>query len=123
MYPADANRYENEIQLRNQNLRQACARNLVVRLDEELSLTEWQRQKLSKELTDNWDDSWTTTTVMASTNSLGFLANIPDEFIAPYLDAAQRTLWNSVPKAGHMVWGGAAGAFLGMGAPTPDDRE
>jgi hypothetical protein len=122
--PAQARRYENEIQLRNANLRQACAWNLVVRLDEELSLTEWQRQKLCTELTDNWDDSWTMTAVMASTNSVGFIPSIPDELVVPYLDASQRTLWNSVQKMGNnIVWGGAAGAFLGMGAPTPDDQD
>jgi predicted HicB family RNase H-like nuclease len=121
--PERATRFESEIQMRSANLRHACACNLVVALDQELSLSEWQRQKLCTELADNWDDSWTTTVVLGSTNALGFLPNVPDELVVPYLDAAQRTLWNSLAKRGNMVWGGAAAAFLGMGAPALEDKE
>jgi hypothetical protein len=121
--PEQARRFETEIQMRSATLRHACACNLVVALDQELSLSEWQRQKLCTELADNWDDSWTTTVVLGSTNALGFLPNVPDELVVPYLDAAQRTLWNSLAKRGNMVWGGAAAAFLGMGAPALEDKE
>jgi hypothetical protein len=121
--PERATRFESEIQMRSANLRHACACNLVVALDQELSLSEWQRQKLCTELADNWDDSWTTTVVLGSTNPLGFLPNVPDELVVPYLDAGQRTLWNSLTKRGNMVWGGAAAAFLGMGPPALEDKE
>jgi len=121
--PEQASRYQSEMQMRSANVRHACACNLVVALDQELSLSEWQRQKLCTELADNWDDSWTTTVVLGSTNALGFLPNVPDELIVPYLDAAQRTLWNSLAKRGNMVWAGAAAAFLGMGAPALEDQE
>jgi len=121
--PEQASRYQSEMQMRSANVRHACACNLVVALDQELSLSEWQRQKLCTELADNWDDSWTTTVVLGSTNALGFLPNVPDELIVPYLDAAQRTLWNSLAKRGNMVWAGAAAAFLGMGAPALEEQE
>jgi hypothetical protein len=121
--PEQVSRYQSEMQMRSASVRHACACNLVVALDQELSLSEWQRQKLCTELADNWDDSWTTTVVLGSTNALGFLPNVPDELIVPYLDAAQRTLWNSLAKRGNMVWAGAAAAFLGMGAPALEDQE
>jgi hypothetical protein len=121
--PEQGRHFESETQMRGANLRHACASNLVVALDQELSLSEWQRQKLCTELAENWDDSWTTTVVLGSTNPLGFLPNVPDELVVPYLDAAQRTLWNSLAKRGNMVWAGAAAAFLGMGAPAMEDKE
>jgi hypothetical protein len=120
---AQASRYDSEIKKRNANLHLVCARNLVVALDQELCLTEWQRQKLGTELAGNWDDSWTMTVVLGSTNNAGFLPNIPDEFIVPYLDATQRSLWNSLPKRGNTVWGIRAAAFLGMTPPALDDQE
>jgi hypothetical protein len=121
--PAQAARYDDEIKKRNANLRQVCARNLVVALDEELSLTEWQRQKLYAELSDNWDESWTLGVVVLSTRSMQMLPNVPDELVVPYLDAAQRTLWNSLSKGVNVFWGVEFAAFLGMGPPMLGDQE
>jgi hypothetical protein len=121
--PAQAARYDGEIKKRNANLRQVCAQNLVVALDEQLALTEWQRQKLTAELSDNWDDAWTTTVVVTATQMPDMLPNVPDELVVPYLDATQRGLWNSLPKRGMIYWGIQNSAFLGMDAPQMDDRE
>ena len=98
-------------------------RNLVVALDEELSLTGWQRQKLYTELSDNWDESWTLGVVVLSTRTMQMLPNVPDELVVPYLDAAQRTLWNSLSKGGNVFWGVEFAAFLGMGPPMFGDQE
>jgi hypothetical protein len=124
--PEQIKRYEGEIQLRDANLRQACARNLIVAIDQELSLTEWQRQKLSTELAGNWDDSWTTTVVLTSMNNnsaVNFLPNVPDELVVPYLDATQRSLWSGLQKRENGIWGGIGAAFLGMGPPALDTGE
>lgn len=116
-------RYDNEIKKRNANLRQVCAQNLVVALDEQLALTEWQRQKLTAELSENWEDSWTTTVALSATLMPEMLPNVPDELVIPYLDATQRGLWNNLPKRGTIFWGIQNSAFLGMDAPQMDDRE
>jgi hypothetical protein len=121
--PAQAARYDDEIKKRYTNLRQVCARNLVVALDEELSLTEWQRQKLFTELSDNWDESWTLSVVIVSTRTYQMLPNVPDELVVPYLDAAQRTLWNGLSKGGNVFFGIEFAAFLGMGPPMFVDQE
>jgi hypothetical protein len=113
-------RYETEVNLRNANLRRVCARNLVVTLDEELSLTESQRQRLYSVLANNWDDAWTMTAVM-TTNNIGFVPNIPDELIVPYLDAAQRPLWNTVSKS--ILGNGMPALFLGAGPPAPRNED
>ena len=115
--------YDGEIKKRNANLRQVCAQNLVVALDEQLALTEWQRQKLTAELAENWDDSWTTTVVVTATQMPEMLPNVPDELVVPYLDATQRGLWNNLPKRGMIYWGIQNSAFLGMDAPQMDERE
>ena len=121
--PAQAARYEAEIQKRTANLRQVCARNLVVALDQELLLTEFQRQKLCAELAGNWDDSWTMTVVQGSVISPGWVPNVPDELIVPYLDAEQRVLWNTLPKRGNTVWGLQTSAFLGMAPPAMEELD
>jgi hypothetical protein len=121
--PAQANRFDSEIKKRTANLRQVSARNLVVAIDQELSLTEWQREKITKELTDNWDDAWTMTVVLGSSSNSALIPAVPDELIVPYLDAAQRSLWDGLPKRGNMVLGVRTSAFLGMSPPAADDEE
>jgi hypothetical protein len=120
--PAQASRYESELKKRKENLRRTCARNLVVSLDEELCLTESQRQKLFTELADNWNDSWTTTLVMRVSNP-AWLPDVPDELVVPHLDAAQRSRWHSMPKRGNIVWGAGAAPFLGMGPPALENQD
>jgi hypothetical protein len=121
--PAQTARYETEIQKRIANLRQVCARNLVVALDQELFLTEFQRQKLCAELASNWDDSWTMTVVQGSVGNPGWVPTVPDEFIVPYLDAEQRLLWNTLPKRGNTVWALQTTAFLGMTPPAMEELD
>ncbi|HET6324299.1 MAG TPA: hypothetical protein VFG04_06330 [Planctomycetaceae bacterium] len=121
--PAQSARYDSEIQKRSDNLRQACARNLVVAFDEHLSLTEWQRQKLSAELAHNWDDSWTIAVALGAGQMVDMLPNVPDELVVPYLDATQRTLWNNLPKRTTVFWGVDMSAFLGIGPPLLGDQE
>jgi hypothetical protein len=121
--PAQAARYEAEIQKRTANLRQVCARNLVVALDQELFLTEFQRQKLCAELAGNWDDSWTMMVVQGSAGNAVWLPNVPDELIVPYLDAEQRLLWNTLPKRGNTVWNLETTAFLGMAPPAMEELD
>ncbi len=121
--PAQAERFESECKKRAANLRQVSARNLVVAIDQELSLTEWQRKKITAELTDNWDDAWTMTVVLGSSSTSGLIPAVPDELIVPYLDAAQRSLWDGLPKRGNMVLGVRTSAFLGMPPLAMDDEE
>jgi hypothetical protein len=120
--PAQANRFHSEIKKRSANLRQVSARNLVVAIDQELSLTEWQRQKITEELTDNWDDAWTMTVVLGSSSNSALIPAVPDELIVPYLDAAQRSQWDGLPKRGNMVLGVRTSAFLGMSPPADDEE-
>jgi hypothetical protein len=120
---AQALRYEAEIQKRTTSLREVCARNLVVALDQELGLTQFQRQKLCAELAANWDDSWTMTVIQGSFVNSSWLPNVPDELVLPYLDAEQRLLWNTLPKRGNTVWSLRAGAFLGMAPPAMEELD
>jgi DNA-directed RNA polymerase specialized sigma subunit len=121
--PAQVARYVSEIQKRKANVRQACARNLVVRLDRELCLTARQREKLCAELAGNWDDAWTVSVVMTSMNEQGVIPTVPDELIVPHLDALQRLLWNRLLKRGKIIWRVDETAFLGMTPPDMDDED
>jgi hypothetical protein len=58
-----------------------------------------------------------------ATRTLQMLPNVPDELVVPYLDAAQRTLWNGLSKGNNTFWGVEFAAFLGMGPPMFVDQE
>jgi hypothetical protein len=122
--PAQAALYDGEIKKRDENLRQVCARNLVVALDEELCLTAWQREKLYTELSHNWDEAWTMTVVLGAMHMMDMFPSVPDELVVPHLDAAQRALWSHLSNRNNNVfWGLEINAFLGMGPPLLDDQE
>jgi hypothetical protein len=116
-------RYEREVKKRTENLRQVCARNMVVALDEELSLSESQRQKICAELAANWNDAWTISAVFAATSVYTMLPNLPDELVVPYLDASQRAIWDDLSKQDTRVFPMRTSAFLGMAPPAPDQEE
>jgi hypothetical protein len=112
--PAQVARYEAEAAKRKAFRNLACARNLLVTLDDELFLTPKQREELCFDLSQNWDEAWTVTLALTSTNERGLIPAVPDELMMPHLDPLQRLLWRRLPKTGKIVWRLDQTAFLGL---------
>ena len=92
-----ADRYRAEIG-RHEDARKALAvRNLVTRLDRDLVLTRDQREKIETSLTTHWDDSWCQSIEMLANDQL-HLPLIPDPYIIPYLNPAQKNVWWGTQK-------------------------
>ncbi len=89
-------------------------RNLLVTLDGELFLTPKQREELCTDLSQNWDDAWTVSLALTSTNERGLIVAVPDELIMPHLDPLQRLLWRRLPKTGKLICALDQTAFLGL---------
>jgi hypothetical protein len=112
--PAQVARYEAETAKRKAFRNLACARNLLVTLDGELFLTPKQREELNTDLSQNWDDAWTVSLALTSTNERGLIPAVPDELMMPHLDPLQRLLWRRLPKTGKLIWRLDQTAFLGL---------
>ncbi len=112
--PVQIARYEAEVTSRKVFRNLACARSLLVTLDGELFLTTRQRDELCADLAQNWDEAWTATIALTSTNDGGVIPAVPDELILPHLDPLQRLLWRRLPKTGKINWPLDQTAFLGL---------
>ncbi len=112
--PVQIARYEAEVTSRKAFRNLACARSLLVTLDGELFLTTRQRDELCADLAQNWDEAWTATIALTSTNDRGVIPAVPDELILPHLDPLQRLLWRRLPKTGKINWPLDQTAFLGL---------
>ena len=108
-------RYRAEIARRDASRKQLAVRNLVARLDRELVLSPEQRDKIAGSLTSHWEDSWLQSIEMFMYD-YQFLPPIPDQFVAPFLNDPQKTIWRSIQKV-YGFWGG----FGMMGGIMVDD--
>ena len=109
---AQATRYEQETQQRAEFLKQVKIRNLVARLDENLSLRAEQRDKLQASLTSNWRDTWCQSLQMFMWDNQ-YVPEIPNQFVEPVLDNEQKSIWRSLQKV--TVNFGWDGGMLGGG--------
>jgi hypothetical protein len=100
---------------RDASRKQLAVRNLVARLDRDLVLGSDQRDKVAESLSSHWDDSWCTSLEMLMQDNQ-YLPPIPDHYVAPFLNDAQKTIWRSIQKV-HGFWGG----FGMMGGIMIDD--
>jgi hypothetical protein len=113
--PALAARFQDEIARRDASRKQLAIRNLVARLDRDLVLSPDQRGKVAESLTAHWDDSWCQSLEMFMYD-YQFLPPIPDQYVAPFLNDAQKRIWRGTQKV-QSFWGG----FGMMGGIMVDD--
>ncbi len=93
-----ADRYRQEMARRAEARKRIAARNLVVLLDQRLILAPDQRVKIEGSLIEHWDDSWSPSLLSIGMNTRYF-PTIPDPYIAPFLNEAQKTVWQAIPRA------------------------
>jgi hypothetical protein len=118
-----AARYRSEIEKRNANEREVCARCLVATLDRELCLSARQREELRASFSAKWDDAWTQVVEMGTQQGQSYIPSIPDDLIEPHLDTAQTDVWQNMQKLGNVNWGFQAfqNGMLGMPLADPED--
>jgi hypothetical protein len=110
-----AARYQDEIGRREASRKQLAVRNLVARLDRDLVLSPGQRDKVAESLASHWDDSWCPS-IEIFMHDYQFLPPIPDRYVAPFLNDAQKTIWRGTQK-----YNGFFGGFGMMGGIMVED--
>lgn len=114
--PAEmAGRYREELARRDASRKQLAIRNIVALLDHDLVLARDQRDKLEASLAAHWDDSWCQSMQMFMFNNR-LVPSIPDQYVVPYLNEAQKTIWSGIQK-----FHGYFGGFEMMGGMVIDD--
>jgi hypothetical protein len=95
--PEQFARYQEELDLKAKDQRKAITLNLVANLDRLLFLSNEQREKIGEALLSHWDER-TFPTLENLANYETYFPVLPDRYIAPILNDAQRNTWNGVQK-------------------------
>jgi len=94
--PDQAERYQKELELRDQALKRSVALNLAAKVDKFLILAPEQRDKLSKILQDHWQESWSELRMLMYGNQ--YLPQMPDAEISTILTDVQKEVWRRLSK-------------------------
>lgn len=85
-------RYQIELDQRTKSRREAAVHNLVARLDQDLVLSNEQRDKIAESLLAHWNEAWAPQ-IEQMVNGSQTYPNVPDRYVAPSLTPAQRKIW------------------------------
>jgi hypothetical protein len=118
--PELAAKYQEEITRRDAARKQLAVRNLVARLDRDLVLSPDQRGKVAESLASHWEDSWCQSIEMFMYDNQ-IVPPIPDQYIAPFLNDAQKKIWRGTQKA--QVFYGGFGLMGGIMVDDPLEDE
>ena len=98
-------RYQVEIKRREEDQKILSIQNIVARMDQDLVLSNEQREKLSVAIDKNWSDVWGQSLETFMYMDQYFPA-IPESVLVPILNSKQATVWRGVQKNNGMVVGG-----------------
>ena len=91
-------RLEEENARRRREHVETVVHSLVARLDQDLFLSDKQREEIGQSLTENWQDAWCPSLDMWLFNDMAF-PNVPDKYVLRFLTDAQKKIWRGIPKA------------------------
>lgn len=91
-------RLEEENERRRKEHIDTAVRNLVARLDQELILSEAQRDEIGEALRSHWQDAWFPSIEMWLVQDSAF-PNVPNQYVSKSLTAAQKAVWSRMAKA------------------------
>ena len=104
--------YQHEVEKRDANRKQSAVRFLVDAIDRDLYLSGQQRLKLTESLLAHWDQNWSMSLEYLLYGNQFYPLGI-DAYVTPYLDAAQRNIWQGTQKVGGIGGiGGVLGNFM-----------
>ncbi len=90
----EAAHYETEVSRQNAFRREAMILSLVARIDDDLCLSNEQREQVRQSLQTHWADSWSLPLEMFQ--YLQTFPSIDDEVIVPHLTESQKVIWRTV---------------------------
>jgi hypothetical protein len=94
--PAQADRYQKELELRAAALKRVALLSLVAELDARLLLTAEQRGQMTKVLEKNWNESWNNLQLVQYVAH--YLPQLPEAEVLPLLSDKQKSVWRGIPK-------------------------
>ena len=104
--------YKSESEKRLEFYREAIVANLVVQLDDKLTLSPVQRKKISTSLFEKWDEKWPPQIESFAYSSNYFLPS-PREVVRPELSESQRAVFDQLNRTSQRMIVGAAGFGAG----------
>ncbi len=114
--------YRQEIDKRNEHLRQATVDVLAGELGYRYRLTTEQQTKIAASLKANWQPAWYQGAEAFLMHGEQFFPQLPDQFIAPHLTNAQRAAWRERDQQFQVMWGGGVVVgFPGLAAVKWND--
>lgn len=115
--PEQAARYQAELDRRAADRREAAARNIVAKVDQDLLLSPGQREKIGEAVLARWDDSWCQSleTLLYGDQ---FYPKLPDDVVSPHLDERQRRIWHASQQNQSFFFG-----FVGNMLPNEDAED
>jgi hypothetical protein len=111
--------YQSQAAKRAEFYRDAIVANLVVQLDEKLTLAPQQRKKISATLVERWDEKWPPQIESFAYASNSFLPS-PQQAVRPELSAAQRNVFDQLNRSTQQMIV-HAGGFGGQEMEVIDD--
>ncbi|HEY1602926.1 MAG TPA: hypothetical protein VGG64_25195 [Pirellulales bacterium] len=96
-------RYDEEALKRTAHRKHAATLCAISRLDAVLCLTPEQRDKLTKSITDSWQDDWESW-LMLSMYGNQYMPQIPDTLVVPHLTVDQTSVWRGLQKVNFANW-------------------
>jgi hypothetical protein len=104
--------FKNEADLRADFYRDAIIANLVVQLDDKLTLSPAQGRKISSSLHEQWDEKWPPQ-IESFTYSSNYFMPSPKQAVRPELSDAQRAVFDQLSHASQRIMVRAAGFGAG----------
>ncbi len=101
-------RYALEANARTEQRKQATILCVVSRLDGGLSLSADQREKIIDSISSHWEDKWEQW-LMISNYGDQYFPEVPEGFIAPFLNNEQKSVWKGLQKINLGMWWGNNG--------------
>jgi hypothetical protein len=89
--------YEKEFNERREFHVATVVENLVAVIDEKLYLSQEQREQMTADLKENWDDSWGLQ-LQHFTYMSNYLPNMPADRVVKHLNKEQTARWNGIQK-------------------------
>jgi hypothetical protein len=96
--------YEAEVKRQSDRQKRAATRLLVAAIDDDLTLSADQRERLERAVDEKWNDSWRRALAVAQFGRQ-YLPALPDPVVLPILTDRQKSLWDAQKRNRQQIFG------------------